>query len=122
MHGSAHAQRCEACGEATQQTDLIHRLLRQRADQINRQKFAPSPYFMAKLTARLRTEAEPYLLTWEHAVPALRGWMLTFSAAAALLLMTAAFTLSANPAQPEEHVFTASTNESQQHDAFWLED
>ncbi len=121
MHGSAHAQRCEACVEATQQADLIHRLLRQRADQINQQSYKPSPYFMAKLTARLRTEVEPYVLTWEHAVPALRGWLLTFSAAA-LLLTAAAFTLSANSSPSEEHVFTASANESQHNDAFWLGD
>ena len=121
IHGSAHAQRCVACLEHAQQAALTDRLLTQRAIHLNRQSYLPSPFFMAKLAARLRAEAEPLVLTWEHALPALRGWMLTVSAAA-LLLMAAAFTLTMNSHPPEENVFTASANESGQNDAFWMED
>ena len=124
MHGSAHAQRCVDCLEQAQQTALTDQLLTQRASELNRQSYTLPPFFMAKLAARLRAEAEPYGLTWEHAVPALRGWLLAFSAAA-LLLIAAAFTLSANSAQTEEHVFTASASESNElgpNDAFWMGD
>ena len=121
MHGTAHTQRCADCIKQTQQAALTDRLMTQRAIQLNRQSYAPSPFFMAKLAARLRAEAEPYGLTWEHALPALRGWMLTVSAAV-LLLIAAAVTLTVNSHQPEENVFTASANESAQNDAFWMGD
>jgi hypothetical protein len=118
MHGSAHTRQCFDCVEATQQEALSHRLMEQRSQQINQQSYAPSPFFMAKLTARLRTETE----SWEQAVPALRGWLLAFSATT-ILLMAAAFTLHMNsPAQPEEQVFTASANDSQPNDPFLLGD
>ena len=120
MQGSAHTQRCADCIKQTQRASLADWLMTQRAIQLNRQSYTPSPFFMAKLAARLRTEVDPYVL-WENALPALRGWLLAFSAAA-LLLIAAAVTLTENSHQSEENVFTASANESVQNDAFWMGD
>ncbi|NOT60172.1 MAG: hypothetical protein HOP19_08100 [Acidobacteria bacterium] len=121
FYGQAHAQQCVNCLAHAQETALVEQLLTQRAHRLDQRPYTPSPFFMAKLAARLRAEAEPYVMTWEHALPALRGlrgWMLTFSAAA-LLLIAAAVTLTGNASLPEENVFTANANESAQGDAFW---
>jgi hypothetical protein len=118
---STHTQQCPVCVEREQHAALAaltEQLLVQRARHINQHSQGPSPYFLAKLAARLHGDTE---LTWEQAVPALRGWLLTFSAAA-LLLLAAAFTLNTNSVHPEEQVFTANTNDNAPSDAFWMGD
>ena len=121
MNSSAHRQCCVDCQAQTQQAALAERLLAQRAQAINRQSPAPAHDFIPRLSARLRAETAPYLTTWEHALPSMRGWVVTFSAAA-LLLTAVAATLALNPDKPEEHAFTASATETVQNDAFWMGD
>jgi hypothetical protein len=121
VFGIAHTLDCVDCAEQSQHNALIESLLTDRARRINQESHTPSPFFAAKLNAQLRAETQPLALTWEHAVPALRGWMFAFSAAA-LLLIAAAVSLSANSHPPEENVFTASANESAQTDALWTGD
>ena len=121
FHTTRHADQCWSCLEDTKQASLAERLLAERAHKLNQQNYTPSPFFMAKLAARLRAEAEPYVNSWEHAIPALRGWMFTFSAAT-LLLIAVAITVNWNTTQPEENIFTANTSDSSQSDAFWMGD
>ena len=126
INPTTHWQSCVACQNQAQQDArreaLISRLLTARANDLHQQTFAPAPDFMQKLAARLHAEPDSYLaglVNWEQAIPSLRGWVVTFSAAALLLIALAA-PLVLTPTNAEEEIFTANAVESGSNNAFWL--
>lgn len=78
-----HTRQCEECRQALALEGLTDALF--KAYRAEETITPDNPDLMARITARIRELSEHGVGTWESAVLGLRGWLLGFAAAAALL-------------------------------------
>jgi hypothetical protein len=86
-----HIKVCEPCREAIYLDALGVSLIRAHSSIEPGSEPGPSPFFMARLRARI--ESERSMSVWETAVTAARGWLLAFGGVTALLLAVSVFSL-----------------------------